>query len=96
MDLQQTPRHIAGLVEMTKKEEQQAYKEVADQQICMWCKMNMGSEIHHIRYGACGRKTYRGNVILLCKTCHDKAHSSKKKYQEELIEIIDKFIKGSD
>lgn len=76
------------------KVEKQAYQEVADQVMCMWCKMQRGEQIHHIRYGSVGRKTYRGNVILLCKTCHDKAHSSKKKYQQELIDIIDSFLKG--
>lgn len=76
---------------MTEKE---VYAEVTKAVMCQWCKFQLGTVRHHIRYGACGRKTYRGNVILLCKTCHDKAHSSKKKYQQELIDIIDNFMKG--
>jgi len=81
---------------MTKKEEKQVYDEVNSQEICMWCHEQTGIERHHIRFGACGRKTYRGNVILLCNSCHLKAHSNKKKYQPILIEIIDKFIEMRD
>ena len=45
--------------------------------------------LHHIRYGACGRKTYMGNIIPLCKKHHDLVHTNKKKYQPMLIEMID-------
>ena len=48
--------------------------------------------LHHIRYGACGRKTYMGNVIPLCKQHHDLVHTNKKKYQPMLIDMIDKKI----
>jgi hypothetical protein len=74
------------------KLEKQVYQEVADQQVCMLCFIEKGTECHHIRYGACGRKTYRGNVILLCKSCHDMVHSNKKRWQPKLICIIDSFI----
>lgn len=47
---------------------------------------------HHIRYGACGRHTYMGNIIPLCKEHHDLVHSNKKKYQPMLINIIDKVL----
>lgn len=50
-------------------------------------------QLHHIRYGACGRKTYMGNVIPLCKKHHDLVHTNKRKYQPKLIEMIDKVIK---
>ena len=48
--------------------------------------------LHHIRYGACGRKTYMGNIIPLCKKHHDLVHTNKKKYQPMLIEMIDKML----
>ena len=51
-------------------------------------------QLHHIRYGACGRKTYMGNVIPLCKKHHDLVHTNKRKYQPMLIEIIDRRIKN--
>lgn len=51
-------------------------------------------ELHHIRYGACGRKTYLGNVIPLCKAHHMEAHSNKKKWQPVLIEMIDEKIRS--
>lgn len=50
--------------------------------------------LHHIRYGACGRKTYLGNVIPLCKKHHDLVHSNKKKYQPMLIEMVDKRLEN--
>ena len=46
-------------------------------------------QMHHIRYGAVGRKTYMGNVIPLCKKHHDIVHSNKKLYMVQLIKIID-------
>ena len=49
-------------------------------------------QLHHIRYGACGRKTYIGNVIPLCKKHHDLVHTNKRKYMPMLIEIIDKRL----
>lgn len=49
-------------------------------------------QCHHIRYGACGRKTYMGNIIPLCKTHHDLVHTNKKKFQPKLIEIINRKI----
>lgn len=50
-------------------------------------------QLHHIRYGACGRKTYMGNVIPLCKKHHDLVHTNKRKYMPMLIEMIDKRLK---
>ncbi len=49
-------------------------------------------EMHHIRYGACGRKTYLGNVIPLCKLHHMEVHSNKKKWQPILIDMINKKL----
>lgn len=51
-------------------------------------------EMHHIRYGACGRKTYLGNVIPLCYDDHKLVHSNKKKWQPVLIEMIDEKIRS--
>lgn len=60
--------------------------------LCALCGNNQ-IQMHHIRYGACGRKTYMGNIIPLCKRCHDLVHTNKKKYQPMLIEIINRRIK---
>ena len=59
---------------------------------CAIC-YNNNVALHHIRYGACGRKTYMGNVIPLCEYHHRLAHTNKKKYQPILIEIINKKMK---
>jgi predicted HNH restriction endonuclease len=48
--------------------------------------------MHHIRYGACGRITYLGNVIPLCSEHHRLVHTNKKKYQPILIDMINKKL----
>ena len=58
---------------------------------CVFCG-STNIHLHHIRYGACGRKTYMGNIIPLCKKHHDLVHSNKKKYQPILIDIINKRL----
>ena len=79
---------------MANKQEQVIYKQVVDQQqYCQLCGSGAMLEIHHIRYGSCGRKTYIGNLIVLCKTCHMKVHSNKKKWQTILIEKVDEYDK---
>lgn len=60
---------------------------------CAICHNNQIA-LHHIRYGACGRKTYMGNVIPLCEYHHRLVHTNKKKYQPMLIEIIEKRLKN--
>jgi len=73
------------------KEEKQVYQDTIElfNGLCAICGNNQ-IHLHHIRYGACGRKTYMGNVIPLCKKHHDLVHSNKKKYQPILIEKINK------
>lgn len=51
---------------------------------------------HHIRYGACGRHTYMGNIIPLCKYHHDLVHTNKKKWQPILIKMVDEVIGKSN
>lgn len=79
---------------MTKKE-----KEVYTLTLKMYngCCAICGSnqvQLHHIRYGAVGRKTYMGNVIPLCKKHHDMVHSNKRFYQPMLIDMINEKING--
>jgi len=59
--------------------------------VCAICSNNQVA-LHHIRYGACGRKTYIGNVIPLCEYHHRLVHSNKKKYQPMLIKLINDRI----
>lgn len=70
--------------------EKQVYKKTLElfNNCCAICGNNQ-VQLHHIRYGACGRKTYMGNVIPLCKYHHDLVHSNKRKYQQKLIDIIE-------
>lgn len=72
------------------KEEKKCYEYIIEnQQWCQLCGSANNLHIHHIRYGSCGRKTYIGNLIRLCKPCHDKVHSNKKYWQPILIEKVE-------
>lgn len=72
---------------MTDKEVYKKTLEMFDYK-CVICGSTR-VQLHHIRYGACGRHTYIGNVIPLCKEHHDLVHTNKKKYQPMLIQIME-------
>lgn len=73
-----------------KKQEKIVYQTISEEEpYCQICGQTYNLHRHHIRYGACGRKTYFGNVIVLCETCHRMVHSNKKKWQPVLIEMAD-------
>lgn len=76
--------------------DKEVYKKTAElfNNQCALCGNNQIA-MHHIRYGACGRKTYMGNVIPLCEYHHRLVHSNKKKYQPMLIQIINEKIEIS-
>ncbi len=79
------------------KSEKKVYEDTFD--LFKGCCALCGSpyiQMHHIRYGACGRKTYMGNVIPLCKYHHDLVHTNKKVYQPMLIKIIDDKVGKKD
>lgn len=75
------------------KSEKEVYKKTIElyNGRCAICGNNQ-IQLHHIRYGACGRKTYLGNVIPLCKQHHDLVHTNKRKYQPILIDMINRKI----
>lgn len=80
---------------MTSKEKKIYQQIVEEQPYCQLCGSPYNLHIHHIRYGACGRKTYIGNLIRLCKSCHDKIHSNKRYWQPILIKMIDEKLNES-
>ena len=76
------------------KEEREVYEYINSiEKWCQLCGSPYNLHRHHIRYGAVGRKTYIGNIIVLCGQCHYKVHSNKKRWQPYLIEL-DKRIRG--
>lgn len=80
---------------ISKKKEKEIYQTIArEQPYCQLCGSTNMLVIHHVRYGACGRKTYFGNVIRLCDSCHKKVHSNKRKWQSVLIEIANQHEKN--
>jgi 5-methylcytosine-specific restriction endonuclease McrA len=73
------------------KSEKDIYKHIlATQDRCALCGSQNESQLimHHIRFGAGGRKTYIGNVIRLCTVCHLKVHSNDKRFRPILIKKI--------
>ena len=64
---------------------------------CAICR-NPNVAMHHIRYGGLrgGRETYYGNVIPLCPYHHRVAHSNKRKYMNQLVDIIDERMENYD
>lgn len=76
------------------KDEKSVYEHInATEKWCQLCGSPYNLNRHHIRYGAGGRKTYIGNIIVLCEACHRKVHANKKLWQPFLIEL-DKKIRG--
>lgn len=75
-------------------QEKETYKKTLElfNGVCAICGNNQVA-LHHIIYGAKGRKTYMGNVIPLCVYHHKLVHSNKKKYQPMLIKIINEKLK---
>lgn len=76
------------------KEEKRVYEIITEEEpYCQICGSTINLHRHHIRYGACGRKTYFGNIIVLCEACHRMVHSSKKKWQQVLIDMANSHEK---
>ena len=74
------------------KSEKEVYEYINSlEKWCQLCGSPYSLHRHHIRYGACGRKTYIGNIIVLCENCHKLVHSKKKKYKPILIELDEKI-----
>lgn len=70
------------------KEEKEVYEYINSiEKFCQLCGSYQSLHRHHIRYGACGRKTYIGNIIVLCERCHRLVHSNKKYWMPKLIEL---------
>jgi 5-methylcytosine-specific restriction endonuclease McrA len=80
------------------RSDKRVYNHVLEtQDRCQMCGHGNQDQLimHHIRFGAGGRKTYIGNVIRLCTICHMKVHSNDKKYRPILIKKINR-IEGLD
>lgn len=74
------------------KEDKKVYEFINSiEKWCQLCGSPYNLHRHHIRYGACGRKTYIGNIIVLCENCHKKVHKNKKLWMPKLIELDEKI-----
>lgn len=62
---------------------------------CVLCGKGYGLHRHHIRYGGMygGRKTYIGNIIVLCDSCHRMVHTNKEYWVPKLIKLDEKIRK---
>lgn len=61
------------------------------QENCMLCGYGGNLVMHHVRFGAGGRKTYVGNIARLCNTCHIKVHQNDKHYRPILIRKVNEI-----
>lgn len=59
-----------------------------DNHRCRLCYSTWWLQIHHIIYRSQGGKHIEENLMMLCKSCHDKVHSSKKTWQVKLKQMI--------
>ena len=56
---------------------------------CQECgKSNCILEVHHIRARRYGGANTIGNLITLCKKCHDKTESREKDFEERYFNMI--------
>jgi 5-methylcytosine-specific restriction endonuclease McrA len=61
------------------------------QELCLLCGYGGDLVMHHIRFGAGGRKTYVGNIAILCVSCHLKVHANDKRYRPILIRKVNEI-----
>lgn len=79
---------------MPTSEEKKVYEYINQiEKCCQLCGNTFNLHRHHIRYGGMygGRKTYIGNIIVLCERCHRKVHTNKKEWMPKLIELDEKI-----
>lgn len=55
---------------------------------CRWCGTSKTLEVHHVQYLSQGGPDHEHNLVTLCKTHHDKAHSHKGAWQKTLQLLI--------
>lgn len=76
------------------KQDKEVYEYINSiEKYCQLCGSYQNLHRHHIKYGACGRKTYIGNIIVLCDKCHRLVHSNKRYWQPKLIELDEEIRK---
>jgi DNA mismatch repair protein MutS len=59
--------------------------------LCEICKMNIGSEVHHLQFQKNAntkgiinnefKKNHKANLINICEDCHLKIHESNSEYR---------------
>lgn len=77
--------------------DKQVYNYTIDtQELCLLCGSGRDLVMHHIRFGAGGRKTYVGNIARLCVPCHLRVHANDKKYRPILIRKVNELYETSD
>ncbi len=59
-----------------------------DAKRCRSCNGVAWLHLHHIRYRSQGGPHTEANLITLCEECHRMVHSSKRKWQSLLLEVL--------
>jgi hypothetical protein len=55
--------------------------------ICQWCEKSQGKDMHHSSYGCMGANKDDKTLVLLCRECHELAHSGANR---EALQILGK------
>ena len=72
-------------------EERKVYKHAVDtQRECQICHISNNLVCHHIRHSGT-RRTYKGNIAVLCTRCHALVHTNTKHWTPVLVEKINKL-----
>lgn len=59
-----------------------------DRSQCRMCRSTV-SELHHVIYRSEGGENLAGNLISLCRYCHERVHSNKGVFQSILVDILE-------
>lgn len=82
--------HIKVRHESRKKDMNESY------QNCERCWNNKWSDIHHIISRRLKDTDTPENLIMLCRKCHDYAHSNNtQEMKEELFKLVEESLKRS-
>lgn len=61
-----------------------------DNYLCRFCGVGnaYAYNVHHVHYRSEGGPHELWNLVLLCESCHRRAHSNKRVWQPLLLEVV--------
>jgi len=71
-----TDKIISSYTNKNRFIENKIYKKLKRIKYCTVCSKKKGLQIHHILPVREGGNNYEGNLVVVCRKCHSKIHSS--------------------